>query len=153
MVEIEISNPKSFRKCIDCIINIVKEGNFEINENGMELRAMDPSQISMVIFSANKDFFSRYDVKEKVKIGVDLDNFNKILSRWRSGEVILLKIENKKFEVIFKGNKSKRSFLISTIDVPSGPIKELKINYIAKIKMNGKEIKEIINDAGIVSPH
>jgi hypothetical protein len=91
--------------------------------------------------------------KEGGKIGIDLENLDKILGRWKNNERVIMKISNKKFEVIFLGEKSKRNFLIPVIDVPSGPIRELKIDYISKIRMKGKEINDILQDSAIVGPH
>ena len=151
--EIEIADVKNFKKCVDSILNLVREGNFEIDENGISLRAMDPSQISMVIFSIGKESFANYSVKTGGKIGVDLEYLSKILNRWKNNERVIMRILNKKFEIIFLGEKSKKNFYIPAIDVPSGPIRELKIDYIAKIKMRGKEINDILQDSAIIGPH
>jgi proliferating cell nuclear antigen len=151
--EIEIAEVRNFKKCIDSILNLVKEGNFEIDGNGISLKAMDPSQISMVIFSIGKDAFASYSVKDGGKIGIDLEYLSKILGRWKNGERVIMRITNKKFEFVFLGEKSKRNFAIPAIDVPSGPVRELKIDYIAKIKMPGKEINDILQDSAIIGPH
>jgi len=153
MFEICVNDVKKWKQSIDAIMNLVKEGAFEIDENGMRLRAMDPSQISMIIFTMNKESFSKFDVKEKTKLGVNIENFSKFLSRISAKEKMTLKQDGGMLNIILEGEKTKRSFKLPLIDVTTGPAKELKIDYTAKIKIRGGAFKETMKDAALVSPH
>jgi proliferating cell nuclear antigen len=153
MFEITVEDIKSWKKCVDAILNLVKEGSFEFDNEGIKLKAMDPSQIAMVLFSMNKNAFSKYEIDAKTKVGINIENFSKILSRARAGDKMVMRMDGGRFNVSFIGNNSRREFRIPTIDVPSGPAKELKINYSAIVKMKGGTLKEMLHDAMIVGPH
>jgi len=151
--ELCVDDVKKWKQCIDAIMNLVKEGGFEIDENGIRLRAMDPSQIAMIIFTMKKDSFSKFDVKEKTKMGVNIETFSKFLSRVSAKEKMILKQDGGMLNIQLEGEKTKRSFKLPLIDVASGPAKELKIEYTAKIKISGGAFKETMKDAALVSPH
>ena len=51
MFEIKIDNAKYWRDCVEAIVSLVDEGTFNITKEGIALKAMDPSGISMVSFS------------------------------------------------------------------------------------------------------
>ena len=72
-MKIVIAEATSLRDAIEVVVNLVEEGTFEISEEGIKLKAMDPSQISMVSFSMPKEMFSTYEISEPRKVGVDID--------------------------------------------------------------------------------
>ncbi|MEM2974494.1 MAG: DNA polymerase sliding clamp [Candidatus Micrarchaeia archaeon] len=153
MFEICIDDVKKWKQCIDAIMNLVKEGGFEIDENGIRLRAMDPSQIAMVIFTMKKESFSKFEIKEKTRLGINIETFSKFLSRVSPKEKMILRQDKGMLNIDLDGGKARRSFRLPLIDVVSGPAKELKIDYTAKIKIKGGVFKETMKDAALVSPH
>lgn len=153
MFEIVIDDVKAWKKCIDAIMNLVKEGSFELDAEGIKLKAMDPSQIAMILFSMGKDSFQKYEVGAKTKMGINVENFSKVLGRARAGDKMTMKMDSGRLDISFVGNGSRRDFKMPIIDVPAGPAKELKINYTAIIKMKGGVLKEILHDAMIIGPH
>ena len=152
--EIILDDAKVWKKCIDAIVNLVKEGSFEVDKDGIRLMAMDPSQISMLVFSMPKSAFSKYEVSEKAKIGINMENFSKVMGRMRVKEKMVLKYDGKgKLDTVFIAEKNRREFKLPLIDVAPGPSKALQIDYTATVKMKGTVMKELLKDAALVSPH
>jgi proliferating cell nuclear antigen len=152
--EIEIADARVWKKCVDALVNLVKEGAFEIDKEGITLRAIDPSQIAMVIFSMGKNEFSKYQVDQKTRLGVNMETLAKTIGRVRGKEKMSMKFDGKgRLNITFSGDKNKRSFNIPTIDVAPGPSKDLQIDYTATIKIKGGVFKDILKDAALVSPH
>ncbi|VVB73488.1 DNA polymerase sliding clamp [uncultured archaeon] len=152
--EIILDDAKVWKKCIDAIVNLVKEGAFEVDKDGIRLMAMDPSQISMLSFTMQKSAFSKYEVSEKAKIGLNMENFGKVMGRMRVKEKMVLKYDGKgKLDVTFIADKNTREFKLPLIDVAPGPSKALQIDYTATVKLKGSVMKEILKDAALVSPH
>ena len=52
-----------FKKCVDAIGALVDEAEFILRDDGLFLKATDPSQISMVDFSIEKKAFETFDIK------------------------------------------------------------------------------------------
>ncbi len=154
MFELKIDDAKSFKDSVDAIATLIDESEFDINQDGMFLRAMDPSQIAMVDFKLPKSSFETFNVPEQTKIGLNLDDLARIMSRVRPGENLTLKLDDtaSRLELVFKG-KTTRKFNLPLLDIGNTSPKTPSIEFDAKIKLNGNVIKEGLKDASLVSSH
>ncbi|VVB66495.1 DNA polymerase sliding clamp [Candidatus Gugararchaeum adminiculabundum] len=153
MFNITVSDAHYWKDCIDAIVNLIDEGSLEISKEGISLRAMDPSQIAMVVFNIPKSAFSDYKVESTVRVGLNFENLAKILSRTRGKEKLEMSQEENKFVLHFSGEGSKRSFKIPLIDLQGGVQKEPKIEHDAEVKILAGSFKEMLRDAALVSSH
>ena len=139
---------------MDAIVNLIKEGSFEFDTDGVKLIAMDPSQISMLVFNLPSSAFSKYEVSEKAKLGINVEEFSKIMGRMRAKEKMILKYDgSNKLDVTFIAEKNRRSFKVPIIDVTPGPSKALQIEYTTYVKMKSAVFKDILKDVALISPH
>ncbi|MEA3280851.1 MAG: proliferating cell nuclear antigen (pcna) [Thermodesulfobacteriota bacterium] len=154
MFELKFDDAKVFKEIVEAISTLIDEGEFEILNEGMKLRAMDPSQIAMVDFEISKDAFEKYEIPSETKIGLNLEDLSRITSRVRAGESLTLKLDDTKarLELVFQG-KSTRRFNLPLLDISSSSPKTPSIDFDAKIKVNGPVIKESLKDASLVSSH
>ena len=152
-MKIVIDDATSLKDAVDTIVNLVEEGLFEITNEGVRLKAMDPSQISMISFFMPKEVFSQYALDEERKIGIDVDKFSKVLARGMKGESAELGLEEGRLKITFSGAKKKRVFKLPLIDVGSGLEREPKIEYKNHIKIEPESFKEVLKDAKLVSSH
>ncbi|MBI5159337.1 proliferating cell nuclear antigen (pcna) [Candidatus Micrarchaeota archaeon] len=153
MFEITVDDAKFWKNCVDAIANLVDEGTFEVKEDCIQLKAMDPSQIAMVVFSAPKTSFSIYSVTSAGKISLNIDSLSKILARSRSNEKLSMHAEENKLELEFSSENNKRSFKVPLIDIPAGAQKEPKIEHDARILLKPSAFKEVLKDAALLSSH
>ncbi len=148
MFEIKIDDAKYWKNCIESIANIVDEGLFEINKEGILLKAIDPSGISMVLFNIPNKTFSKYELDKPVSIGLDISNLIKILSTSRSNEQIIMRDKEKKFNIEFIGEHSSRRYKLPMIEVKSDNVKEPKISSSDSIiEVKADVLKDILKDA------
>jgi len=146
-----ISDTKSFRNSIEAIAALIDEGTFQIDPEGLKLRAMDPSQIALVDFMLPKKAFEKYEVSEPVNIGIDFPELSKITKRSRAEDKIELSLDSR-LKLIFTGQTT-REFNIAVIEGSSTPPKEPNIDFSAEIKIQPDVIKEALKDAVLVSNH
>ncbi|MCL5786723.1 MAG: proliferating cell nuclear antigen (pcna) [Candidatus Marsarchaeota archaeon] len=151
-MELRIDNAKYWKECIDTIVNLVDEGVFNVTKEGVTLKAMDPSSISMISFFMPSKAFSKYDVEKSVGLGLNIDNLSKIMSRARDGEALIMKEHDNKLTLEFSG-QSKRRFKTQLIDVRKSVEKEPNVQFDANIEINGETFKELVKDATIVSEY
>ncbi len=153
-MKLVISDAKQFKQCIEAVVNLVDEGLFEINDNGMHLRSMDPSQIAMVDFSMPKSAFTEFDA-EQTNLSLNLVDFLKILSRARTDEQLLLTVEEKEAKCVleFISPNGKRNIRLPLIELNVTSPREPKITFDTTIKMRGGTFKEMLKDAGMLSSH
>jgi proliferating cell nuclear antigen len=165
MFEIKIDDAKYWKNCIDSIVSLVDEGSFNISKEGISLKAMDPSGISMVYFMAPNKIFSKYNITEKKDkeaaekeshdsyIGLNLDNLSKILLSSRSGEQLLMKDKENKMALEFIGSNGHRDYTLPLIDVKKSSDNEPKIEFESFIDIKGDFFKSILKDAAQLSTY
>lgn len=152
-MKITMEEAPALKDAIEAVVNLVEEGVFEVSEEGLSLKAMDPSQISMVSFSMPKSMFSEYVVGDHKRIGIDIGKLARVLARGNSGESVELEVEDGRLNVTFKGKKRKRVFKLPLLDLGEGLEREPKIEYKNKIILGADVLKEVLKDAKLVSTH
>lgn len=154
MFKFTVDDAKRYKNATDAIVNLIDEGQLEVGKDGLFLRAMDPSQIAMVVFSMPKTAFLEYDAPvPSAKVGLNFDNISKILARTRGGEKLEISQAENKLQLKFMGEKRKRSFKVPVLDMPAGTTKEPALQHDAIIKMSSSHFKESLRDAALVSSH
>ncbi len=148
-----IENAEQFRKIIDSISVLIDEAEFCIGEEGLSLRATDPSQISMIDFFMPKNAFLEYNI-ESTKIGMDLSYLSKIMARTKAGEKLKIEIKEGKNTITFCfEGESKRRFQVPLLNISGSELPNPKIEFDGKIKMDGNSIQNSLKDAGLISDH
>ncbi|MCR4369120.1 MAG: proliferating cell nuclear antigen (pcna) [archaeon] len=143
-----------FKRFVDGIAVLVDEAEFVIDENGLGLKATDPSQISLVDFRLPKKGFSKFDAKEATKIGLDLNYLSQVVSRAKSSDKIELLIsgDNSTLKIIFVG-KSKRSFDIPLLDISTSDLPLPRIDFESEVKVRADALSDSFKDANLISTH
>ena len=152
-MKLVVQEAPALKAAIDSIVSLVEEGQFEVKQDGLHLRAMDPSQISMVSFTMPKSAFVEYSITEERKIGIDINQLSNVLARGKRGEKAELSLEDGRLAVKFYAEKKKRMFKIPLIEIGEGLSREPKIDYTSYVKINADALKETLKDAKLVSSH
>jgi proliferating cell nuclear antigen len=153
MFEIRIDDAKYWKNCIDSIVNLIDEGTFNITKEGISLKAMDPSGISMISFSIPNKAFTKYEVEKPVSIGLNLENLGKILASSRAEEQLVMKENNNKFVLEFVGKNSRRRYRLPMIEIKKDIDKEPKVEFDSVVEVKADSLKEILKDANLLSTH
>jgi len=67
-MKLTLAEPKYLKDSISIISDLVNEARFKVTPEAIELVAMDPANVAMVIFKLLSSAFTEYDVKEDVEI-------------------------------------------------------------------------------------
>ncbi len=153
MFELKIDDARYWKNCVESIQSLVDEGTFNIAKEGISLKAMDPSGISMVSFFMPSKAFSKYEVEKTTAIGLNIDNLSKILASSRGGESLVLKDSGNKLSMEFIGQSSRRRFKLPIIDARKEADKEPKIAFESNVEVRGDALKEILKDANLLSTY
>jgi proliferating cell nuclear antigen len=152
-MKLVVQEAPALKAAIDAVVSLVEEGQFEVKEDGLHLKAMDPSQISMVAFTMPNSAFIEYNVSEACKLGIDINQLSNVLSRGKRGESVELTTEDGRLIVKFYADKRKRTFKIPLLDIGEGVQKEPKIEFKSYAKVKSEALKETLKDAKLVSSH
>jgi len=152
-VELVLKSADVFKKSMEAIAVLIDEAELVVSDKGIELKATDPSQISMVDFSLPKAAFSKFDA-DNVRLGLDLDYLNQVLSRAQSGDELVLSLDEKKsfLSVSFKGSAT-RSFQVPLIDTSSNEVPSPKIEFDSELLIAAGFLQSAFKDAALISTH
>jgi proliferating cell nuclear antigen len=152
-MELVLGNADVFKKSMEAISVLIDEAELIVSSNGLELKATDPSQISMVDFSLPKKAFSKFEANE-TRLGLDLDYLNQVLSRAQSGDELILSLDEKKafLQVSFKGN-AERSFSVPLIDISSADVPNPRIEFDSELIISAGFLQSAFKDAALISSH
>lgn len=153
-MKLVLEKAADFQKSIEAIAVLIDEAEFLLDERGLALKATDPSQISMVDFLLEKKAFKEFDVKDSMKLGLDLDYLRQIMSRAKADDQLTIELDGSKsrLDVSFKGASS-RKFNLPLIDISSADLPNPKIEFDAEVKLLASVLQDALKDASLVSSH
>ena len=144
---IKLRKVAPFQNAIRAISNFISEGNFRFNDNGISFKAIDPSQIVLVHYEAPKSFFESFDVEPNF-VGIDLDEFNKVMRRASPHDAVELDLNDTHLAVALKGDLD-RTFKLSLIDISDEEAEIPQQEYDAKIEAQAHVLQEALKDAAL----
>lgn len=100
------------KKIVDSIKDIVSDINLDISMLGISLQAMDTSHVSLVVLVLNQEGFESFDCKEKISIGLSMQDLHKVLKCATNDDKIKLSLDESPSHLTIKfDNPSKHSLL------------------------------------------
>jgi len=152
MVVAKMSNPKVWKSCVGAMVNIIEEAAFKFTPEGVKMRAMDPSHVALVDFDLPASAFSEYEVKDQVTIGVNLLEMDRVLSRAKPDDELVIELDEKqnRLNFTFKGASTRRLNL-SLINVKEADLREPKIQFTATVGLLAGILQDGLKDAEMVA--
>ena len=152
MFTAKFDDAKTWQALTSAISALVDEANFEVSPKGMTLRAMDPSRIAMVDFELPKSAFSHYECDEEGKVGINLDEMEKIVKRAGTGNSLELGVDREKNQLkLTLEGRTRRTFSIGLIDLGVERPPTLSVEFDVSAKVTADTLKEVIQDADVIS--
>jgi len=143
-----IKNNEAFRKSLDQIATFVDECNVHFSDSGIKIVAFDNAQIIYLEYELPKDAIEG-ELPSAI-FGVNIVEFNKILSKINSQDKLYLEVEDNSLEIIIKGNYDRTfSFPQKIVDEKSLSIQ--LDDYPVRLDANADVIKDIFTCARVVS--
>jgi len=149
-MKLTLAEPKYLKESISVISELVNEARFKIGPDGIELVAMDPANVAMVIFKLLSSCFVEYDVNKEFKIAIDLSRLKQVLRRTKPNDVLSLDIEEDKLKIQLKSNTT-RVFSLPIIELEEKEQKIPQLSFPVTIKTKSEVLSSAIEDAGIVA--
>ena len=150
-MRLTLAEPSFLKDSIAIISELVTEARFKITPDGMELIAMDPANVAMVIFKLLSSCFSEYDVKNEIQIGLNLNNLKQILRRAKPNDRLTLELTpDQRLQITLKST-STRTFSLAIIELEEKEQKIPDLEFPVSIKTTSRILTESIEDVGIVA--
>jgi proliferating cell nuclear antigen len=148
-MKLTLADSKYLKESVSILSELVTEGTFKVSPDNIELIAMDPANVAMVVFRLMGSTFTEYDVKKQELLGINLNNFKQVLRRAKADDQITVEVEDNKLKITLKGS-SMRTFHLPLIDVEEREQKIPDLKFGATIITKATVLNEAIEDADIV---
>ncbi|KAJ3110416.1 hypothetical protein HDU96_006635 [Phlyctochytrium bullatum] len=150
MLEATIDQASTLKKAIDAVKELVTDANFDCNESGIALQAMDNSHVALVSLLLRSGAFNPYRCDSSFTIGVNLNSLTKILKCANNDDSVTLRTDAgvDTLTMVFDSKKGDRTseyqLKLMTIDAEHLGIPET--DYDATVKMSSAEFQRICRD-------
>ncbi len=149
-MRLTLAEPKLLKESISIISDLVMETKFRVGKDFIEIVAMDPANVAMVIFRMPSNSFAEYDVSEDTVLSMNLQDFKQVLKRAKLNDVLTLEKADNKLKVILK-EKNTRTFYLPLLDLEDKPLKIPELSAKASVSLTGVLLNEAVEDMDIVS--
>jgi proliferating cell nuclear antigen len=151
MFKISLSNVDLLRNSIPIISEIIDEGVFKVDSNGLSLLSPDRSMIAVVNFQLLASAFDDFQVSGEDMLGLNLSNLIAVVKRVKAGDKVTLKKDEgmNTLEVILEG-RGKRRFEIPLLEITGDKPPIDQLDFKGKIEMDSSVLEEGVSDADIV---
>jgi len=146
---LKLDTPKLLSDAISVISEIVTEARIKLEDDGMNIVAVDPANVALVIFKFPKEGFSKYEAGNEVW-GVNLSDLKMILKRATSSSSMIFEQEENQLKIsIF--DKVKRVFTLALINVDSEEKQVPSLEFASRVEIDSDHLAQAIEDSLVVA--
>lgn len=150
-MKLVLAEPRYFKESISTISDIVTEAKLKFNSSGMELVAMDPANVAMVIFKLLSSNFTSYEVKDTEEVAINLNNLKQILRRAKGEDVLTIETtEDNKLTIQLRSNTT-RSFSLATLEMEEKEQRVPELTFPFTVETNAEILSEAVEDVSVVA--
>lgn len=150
MLEARLETASVFKKTVDAIKDLVQDCNFDCNDSGIALQAMDNSHVALVSMMLKAESFSPFRCDRNIALGVNLTSLTKVLRAASNEDVLTLKAEDAPdvLNLVFENTGSDRisEYDLKLMDIDQEHLGIPDTEYAASITMPSAEFKRITTD-------
>ncbi len=150
-MKLVLADPTYLKDSISVISDLVNEARFKITRDGVELIAMDPANVAMVVYKLLSSAFTEYDVQKDLDLGINLANFKQVLRRAKANDILTLELsEEGKLSIQLKGSTT-RTFSLPIIDLEDKEQRVPNLTFPVNIQTASHVLNDAIEDVDIVA--
>lgn len=134
--------------------SLLDEANLIASEDGLFLRAMDPSQVAMIDFQLSAlNFNECLCTNGPYRLGLDVAEFLGILRRGQANDTFEIQLNGTtKLDIHYRG-QLERKFGLNLLDLGETDYPAPEINTKASITIETKIFHSIVKDAEVIADH
>ncbi|MBW2964929.1 proliferating cell nuclear antigen (pcna) [Candidatus Woesearchaeota archaeon] len=149
-MRLTLAEPNYLKDSVSIISELVNEASFKVKSNSVELIAMDPANVAMVIFKLLSSAFTEYKVDKETDIAINLANLKQILRRAKSSDSLTIEVDEDKLKLTLDGG-SKRTFYLPIIDLEEKEQRIPDLHFPVTIKTKTGILSDAIEDVDVVA--
>ena len=133
---------------------LADEPTFNIDSDGLTVRAMDPSRVAMIDLTVAKAVFAEFACEKAIKLSFSMLEFDKLVKRAGKDDPVTVEFDEKtgKLKITITG-KYLREFTLPTLEPSDETVPVPKITFNNKIRFIVSTLSQAIEDAQLASDH
>ncbi|KAI9189701.1 proliferating cell nuclear antigen [Blastocladiella emersonii ATCC 22665] len=154
MLEARLPLAVTLKKILDAVKDLVQDANFDCNETGIALQAMDTSHVALVALLLRAEGFDPFRCDRNLSLGVNFSTLAKVLKCAGNDDVLTIKagedadVLNLTFESPKTDRLSEFDIKLMTVDTEHLSIPET--DFTAMVKLPSAEFQRICNDLSVL---
>ena len=133
----------------------MQDCNFDCNDSGIALQAMDNSHVALVSMMLKSESFSPFRCDRNIALGINLTSLTKILRAAQNDDILTLKAEDSPdvVNLVFEDSKTDRlsEYDIKLMDIDQEHLGIPDTEYAATVTMPSAEFQRICRDLVAIS--
>ncbi|KAI9845802.1 MAG: hypothetical protein M1837_004482 [Sclerophora amabilis] len=150
LLEARLEQANLLKKVVDAIKDLVQDCNFDCNDSGIALQAMDNSHVALVSMMLTAEGFSPYRCDRNIPLGINLNSLTKVLRCAQNEDILTLKAEDApdSLNLVFESSESDRlsEYDIKLMEIDQDHLGIPETDYAATISMPSAEFQKICRD-------
>ncbi len=139
------------RDLVDIVGTIVDEVKFNLSEDGINLRAVDPAHVAMVDVTLSKSAFEKYEADE-TELGINLNKIEQFLKLSSAGEIVKLDhVEDENRLVLEVDNITQKMPLLDTAGMTDPTVPQLDLPI--SLTVEGRHLLKGVKASQNISDH
>ncbi|CAG7976231.1 unnamed protein product [Penicillium olsonii] len=155
MLEARLEQASLLKRVVDAIKDLVQDCNFDCNDSGIALQAMDNSHVALVSMLLRAEGFSPYRCDRNIALGINLLSLTKVLRAAQNEDILTLKAEDSPDAVnlMFESAETDRlsEYDIKLMDIDQEHLAIPETEYAATVEMPSAEFQRICRDLNQLS--
>ncbi|KZT60576.1 proliferating cell nuclear antigen [Calocera cornea HHB12733] len=147
MLEARLQQASILKKLLDAIKELVTDANFECDEEGLKLQAMDNSHVALVAVELQADGFTEYRCDRPMPLGVNLASLTKVMKCARDDDEVQLKASDNadSLHLLFENTTTDRTgeYDMKLMDIDQDHLGIPDTQYDATISLPSGEFSNI----------
>jgi proliferating cell nuclear antigen len=147
-----LSEPRFLKESVSILSELVNDVKIKLDADKLEIVAMDPANVAMIVFRLLNSAFAEYDIKGVEVISVNLESLKQVLGRAKPNDNIVLELDEEKnrLKIGLRG-ESKRNFNLGLIDIHEKEQKVPELDFSGSVEMSNVVFNEAVEDMDIVA--
>ncbi|KAK8924923.1 proliferating cell nuclear antigen [Metarhizium anisopliae] len=145
----------TFHQVVEAIKDLVQDCNFDCNDSGIALQAMDNSHVALVSMMLMRDSFEPYRCDRNIALGVNLTSLTKVLRAAQNEDVLTIKAEDAPdvLNLMFESSSNDRisEYDLKLMDIDQEHLGIPNTEYAATIELPSAEFRRICTDLAAMS--
>jgi len=146
---LKLNEVKLLADAIGIISELVTEVRIKLDSSGMNIVAIDPANVALVMFKIPASGFSAFEAGEET-LGVNLEDLKQVLRRCSAGSVLTIEKQENLLKLSIE-DRIKRTFTLSLIDIEAEEKTKPNLTFTSKVEMYSMSFVESIEDCAVVA--